>query len=686
MLAALWHSAPPLATAAEAEARPTAPDATGSSHADPLIATRYLTGLDLEGRAHRLGSGEEFRAVAVVFLGTECPIARQYVPELNRLAASLEGKAAQLLGVLYEPTLTRAEAVRFQQEFQINFPILFDGSGSLAAALAPTHVPEAFLLDAQGAVVYRGRIDNLYAELKKKRPAATEHNLADALEATLAGQPVAVAHTTPVGCPLPARHDAAAASTEVTYTRDIAPLLFTHCAECHRPGEVAPFSLLTYDDAASRADFLAEMTGKGLMPPWKAEIGHGRFLGERHLTKAEVDLLAAWAAAGAPEGHADDLPPQPEFPSGWRLGVPDLVLEAPASFEVPADGPDLFQHWVIPIDIPEDKTIIGFEFRPGNPSVVHHAILFLDSMGAARRKDAETPEPGFVTFGSIGVPTSGMIGVWTPGMTPRFFPEGVGIPIRPGTDLVLQLHLHPSGKVESDQSSVALYFADKDAPPARPTSIFVVGTLMIDIPADSEGHTITSSVTLPTDVSLISLLPHMHLIGKEMKITATLPDGTIEPLMWISDWNFYWQDNYVYHQPVRLPAGTRLDVLSRYDNSAENPFNPSQPPQRVLFGNDSTDEMCFGLFQVVPDVPEQQRRLQSALIQSFMTQWNDPNFDPVARERIAEEAAKLFGGESRQLFDLLGAGARGAREGENQRERPRRQRTPRAPSTPSDTR
>jgi hypothetical protein len=614
---------------------------------------RFLSALDLEGRAHRPGDGEDCQAVVLVFMTTECPISREYVPELNRLAATAADKRVKFLGVLCEEGLSRAKAVEFDKQFDVAFPLLFDVSGEIAAALGPTHVPEAFVLDRGANVVYRGRIDDRYGDLGKKRPAPTTHELADAIDAVLAGKPIEVARTTPVGCPVESA-PAAAHQTEVTYSRHIAPILFANCVECHRPGEVAPFSLLSYEDAAKRATFLAEVTRERLMPPWKAEVGHGRFLGERRLTDAQIGLLETWAKAGAPAGDPAETPPTPQFASGWRLGQPDLELTAPAPFTLKADGEDVFQHYIIPLDLPEDKTVVGFEFRPGNPAIVHHAILFLDNSGMGRVKDAETPEVGYTTFGSIGIPTSGIIGVWTPGMTPRHYPLGAGMPVRKGTDLVLQLHMHPSGKEESDQSSVALYFADKPVERQMSRSPFVVGSILIDIPAGTSDHTIRSSVTLPADVTLISLLPHMHLIGKEMKLTATLPDGTEQSLIWIKDWNFYWQDNYVYHEPVKLPSGTKLDVVCRYDNSPGNPLNPSKPPRRVFFGNGSTDEMCFGIFQLIVDNPNETRLLQGALASTFLRDWNSAKLDDEAREHIMDEAAKLFGGGRGRFQGLLG--------------------------------
>ena len=633
---------------------------------------RFLSALDLDGRAHHLAEGEAAHVTALVFITTECPVAREFIPELNRLAAKFADQGVKFCGVIYQPSISRADAKKFQEEFKIEFPVLFDASGELAAALAPTRVPEAFVISTQGAVLYRGRIDDRYGEVGKKRSEATTHEFADALTAALAGQPVAVAETTPVGCPLETK-PAANQQTKVTFNRDIAPIVFAQCSECHRAGEVAPFSLLSYEDVAKRADHLVEVTKSRLMPPWKAKIGEGRFLGERHLTDAQIALISDWVKAGSPEGDAADLPPQPKFTSGWRLGEPGLVVKAPSPFEMPADGPDIFQHFVIPLEDAAGRTVVGFEFRPGNPSIVHHAILFLDTSGVGRQKDEATPAPGWTTSGSIDIPVAGMLGVWTPGMTPRFFPKNVGMPIKPKTDLVLQLHLHPSGKVESDQSSIALYYAKPGEEPTSSTSTFVVGSLLIDIKAGEPNHTLKTSVTLPADMTLISLLPHMHLIGKEMKLTATLPDGTVKPLIWIDDWNFLWQDNYVYQEPVHLPAGTKLETLARYDNSAENPANPQKPPGRVLFGNDSTDEMCFGIFQMVAN-PGDERKIQMALMQAFMKEWSDAKIDPEARATIMEEAGKLFGGGRRGgLESLLGGGGGEGGKGEGRRRRRERE-------------
>jgi mono/diheme cytochrome c family protein len=611
----------------------------------PKVELGEFAMLDVHGQRQTLAAPHEAARV-FVFLSSDCPISRQYVPELNRLAKTAEASHIRFFGVLSDASVSRADAAKFADEFQLAFPLLFDGSNELSTLFGPRHVPEAFLVDPSGSVRYRGRIDDLYNDLDKKRSEPSHRELLDAMTAIATGKPIAVAETKAIGCPFesPATVNPNAA---VTYNRDIAPILFAHCAECHRPGEVAPFSLLTYQDAKKRAEGLARVTGRRLMPPWKATVHYGEFLDERRLTERQIAMIKTWADHKAPEGDAADLPPQPKFSSDWRLGKPDLVAEVPVSFTVPADGPDIFQHFVIPLNLKKDETLVAFEFRPGNRSVIHHAIVAVDASGGARLRDAQTPEPGWRTSGSIDASITGILGVWTPGMTPRFYPDNVGVAMDKNADVVVQLHVHPSGKKETDQSKIALYFAKKPVKRIMSRHPLLLGTLVIEVPPGKDRYKTGSSLKLPADVTLTSVFPHMHLIGKEMKVTATLPNKTKVPLIWIKDWNFYWQDSYVYQEPVHLPKGTRIDVEASYDNSAANPFNPSSPPKRVLFGNDTTDEMCFALFQAVADEPNAGREIGRAMMRSFMEQWATANLSPDARGKIMSEAMKLFGGRRR---------------------------------------
>ncbi|MFO1021805.1 MAG: redoxin domain-containing protein [Planctomycetales bacterium] len=622
--------------------------------------------LDAQGGRQDLTVNDQRTGTVFVFMSTECPISRQYIPELNRLAKAAEGLKGKIAfyGVLSEPSLTRRAAVKFVEDFKTEFPVLFDASHELAELFQPHHVPEAFLVDKGGAVVYRGRIDDLYADIDKRRAEPTQRDLLESMKALAEQRSIPTPKTEAVGCPfeIPKTQGEAA---KVTYTRDIAPILNAHCVECHRPGEVAPFSLMSYQDAAKRAQGLSRVTERKLMPPWRAEEHYGHFMDERRLTEKQIALISSWAKTGAVEGDAADLPTPPQFTSGWRLGEPDLVVEVEAPFTVPADGPDIFQHFAIPSHVLKNEMIVGLEFRPGNPAVVHHALVFLDTSGRARARDAETPEPGWKTSGSIDVGITSMLGVWTPGMTPRFFPQDVGIPMDKGADVVIQLHLHPTGKVETDRSKVALYFAKKPVAKVMSRNPLLMGSVALEIPPGEKRYKASTKVTLPTGITLTSIFPHMHLIGKEMKATAFLPDGKEQPLMWIKDWNFYWQDSYVYKDPLHLPEGTRIEVVAYYDNSKENPFNPQSPPKTVLFGNDTTNEMCFALFQAVADDPNGARQLGSAMRKSMMDEWNAAPISVIGRAQIMVEMGKLFGGRRRQPP----ANATGAKPGEATKEK-----------------
>ena len=370
----------------------------------------------------------------------------------------------------------------------------------------------------------------------------------------------------------------------VTYTKHIAPILWKNCAGSHRPGEVGPFSLLSYEDAAKRADFLASITAERRMPPWKAEPDFGKFLDERRLSESEIALLKDWAAAGAPKGDPSDLPEPPKFVEGWTLGQPDLVLEMPEAFTVPASGRDIYQCFVIPIPITGSKTVAAVEFRPGNRRVVHHAILFLDANGAARKKDEAEPGPGYRSFGGPGVLPTGGLGGWAPGAMPRRLPEGIGKFLRHGSDLVLQIHYHPDGKVETDRSTVGIYFTKK--PATTLVGGLAVRSRGLNIPANEKHYRVTAeSESLPVDVNVLGVGPHMHLLGRQMKVVADTPDGRAVPLVWIKDWDFNWQGQYAFVEPVRLPKGSVIRVEADYDNSTDNPYNPNSPPKQFIGGN-----------------------------------------------------------------------------------------------------
>jgi mono/diheme cytochrome c family protein len=536
--------------------------------------------------------------------------------------------------------LTRRSVDKYATEFRLAFPLLFDATGELAKWLKPTRLPEAFVVDRAGQVLYRGRIDDQWAGIGQRRAQATTHELQAVLAAVSAGQPVGTS-TTPTGCVFEGHPKPDA---PITYTRHVAPILQNNCQACHRPGEVAPFPLTNYVEAARHAEMIREVTSSRRMPPWKAADAGLAFHGQRGLSSHEITTLAAWADGGAPEGDPADLPEPPVFPDGWQLGTPDLIVTMNEPYAVPASGDDILRYFVLPIPLDQDQMVTAVEFRPGNRRVCHHAIMYLDSSGAARRLDAQDAEPGYPGFGTPGFRPTGLLGFWAPGYSPKFLPAGVGrrLPHR-SLDLVMQLHYHPSGKPESDQSTVGLYFAKQ--PTTHDDTAFVMGTLLVDIPPGDAAHRLTSSVTLPAAVQVTGITPHMHLIGKQMKVTATLPDGTQQTLLWVNDWDFNWQEQYHYVAPHSLPQGTRLDLEAIYDNSADNPANPNTPPARMALGEQSTDEMCFCVIHTItPHGAADDRLVQRAAGQNFLKELGPELLAKLGPERAQMVMRTLIGG------------------------------------------
>lgn len=377
----------------------------------------------------------------------------------------------------------------------------------------------------------------------------------------------------------------ATAATSSTWTRDIAPVVYRECASCHRPGGVAPFSLLTYADASKRAALIAKVTASRYMPPWLPSAPH--FQNERRLSAAEIASIGRWAAAGAPEGNPADAPPPPKFLDGWQLGKPDLESEMLQEFQIPAEGPDLYQCFAVPSGSARDRWVRALDIRPGNPKSVHHVLLFQDTTGTARKRDTGS---GYPCFGTPGFLPARGLGGWTPGAIPYQAPKGIPTLLHARADLVLQVHYHPTGKPETDRTQVGLYFTDE--PPKRRSMDIPLGSNRIDIPAGEREYRVTDHFTTPVDVDILAITPHAHYICKEINGFVILPNGSKRTLIYIPSWNFDWQQQYTFATPLRLPAGTRIELLYVYDNSAANTRNPFHPPRRIVWGPASTDEMA----------------------------------------------------------------------------------------------
>ena len=402
-------------------------------------------------------------------------------------------------------------------------------------------------------------------------------------------------------------------ATALTFNRDIAPLVFARCSRCHRPGDVGPFDLLTYDDVRRRARQIVEVTRTRFMPPWLPASGFGAFEGERRLTDDEIARFRRWFEQGTIEGEPADRLNPPSWPDGWSLGEPDLIVRMPEAYTLQADGPDVFRNFAIALPVDGTRFVRGVEFHPENPRIVHHAIMRVDRARTPGRRpdgrDGSDTESMTLTEGQS--PDGQFIG-WAPGKVPSLGPADLAWRLEPGTDLILELHMLPSGKPEAIQSEIGFYFSAQ--PPARVPFGLQLGSYAIDIPPGAASYAIADSYTLPVDVEVHSIYPHAHYLGKRVVAYATLPDGRREWLINIPDWDFNWQDQYRYAEPVVLPRGTTLTMEITYDNSSANVQNRHDPPQRVRYGGRSADEMGNLWLQLVlrdpDDLPVLQRDVE----------------------------------------------------------------------------
>jgi peroxiredoxin/mono/diheme cytochrome c family protein len=586
---------------------------------ETVIGTKApsLTLPALDGTATKFDSLRGKNATVVVFVSFDCPVSNSYAAELNELAKTHAEKGVSV--VLVCPTdEPREDVAKSAATAKPAMPVLHDAKKELARGLKATVTPEVFLLDAEGVVRYRGRIDDAYSAKLKRNPSITSRDLNDALAAVLAGKPVVSAVTKAVGCEIDLDPRPAVKAGAVTFYKDVAPILNAHCVVCHRAGEVGPFPLTTYKQTAKWATLIKEYTGNRQMPPWPA-AGGVPIRGERKMSEKEIATLAAWADADAPEGDPALAPKAPEYgDGGWRLGKPDLILTPEADFRLGGSGNDLFRVFVMPTKLTEDKWVVGYDVKPGNPRVVHHTLNFFDATGQGRALEKKQQEkdkgkllldsgPGYTVGMGVGfvappgsrageAPKFGGVGGWAPGQTPQFLPAGAGWQVPKNADFLLQTHYHRNGQFTTDRTQIGLYFAKE--PIDKPWQTLIVNGLKQwqKIPAGKADYATGGSVYLHTDAVLHSVLPHMHLLGKSVTVTMTPPGEKPVVLIDIPAWDYRWQETYWFKEPIHAKAGTKLEVKAVFDNSESNPNNPTKPPRDVTYGEETTDEMLFVFF------------------------------------------------------------------------------------------
>jgi mono/diheme cytochrome c family protein len=390
---------------------------------------------------------------------------------------------------------------------------------------------------------------------------------------------------------LGARHRAVSPPDAPTFDREVVRILQQNCQSCHHPDDIAPFSLMTYGDAVLHADAIKYMTQTRQMPPWKAAAGCGDFVGTRAMVQSDIDTIARWVDGGMREGNAADLPALRTFDGGWPAGKPDVILSMPKAFTPPA-AVDEYRCFSVPGDAAKEMQVTMVDFRPGDRGTVHHIVPYLDITGASAKLDANGD--GYQCFGGPGLDAATPLGAWTPGARPVPLPEGTAVRIPKGARVVMQVHYHPHfGRVAPDQTQIGLYLTT--APVRKQLHYKFILNDQFVIRAGDHDSKVDAFEATDTDIDIVSVYPHMHLLGTKTNVEARLPDGTTVCMIDVPQYDFNWQGQYVYTTPLHIGAGGVIHIESHFDNSTDNWHNPSSPPKDVRWGEQTTDEMCLAL-------------------------------------------------------------------------------------------
>ena len=570
------------ASAAEA-----ANDSGASAPASLGRQVANFTLADYRGKEVSLAEFKESKAVVLAFLGVECPLARAYAPRLTELAKEFAAKGVTFLVIDANRQDSLSELAQFARQFSVELPLLKDPNQQVADAVGAARTPEVFVLDGERRVRYAGRIDDQFGVERGgsfQRPQPTRRDLALALEQLLAGQAIEVAQTTSTGC-LIGRARPADEQATVTYSNQIARIFNKRCVECHRPGQIGPFALTSFDEAAGWSEMIAEVVREGRMPPWHADPRHGHFSNDARLTDLERDQVFAWVAAGAPRGDEADLPPVPTFVEGWQMPqAPDLVVPIQdAAFDVPAEGTVAYKYFVADPGFTEDKWVRVAECLPNNRAVVHHIIVFVRPPAGTKSAD--------------GRGMNFLVG-YAPGTRPMVAPEHAAKRIPAGSKLVFQLHYTPIGTPQQDRSSIGMVFVKDPSTITHEVVTASAGNHTFVIPPGADNHEVLSARRFGNDTLLLSFFPHMHLRGKSFRYELELADGSREILLDVPRYDFNWQNHFLLNEPRVLPKGSILRCTAHFDNSAENPANPNAT-ETVRWGDQTWEEMMIGWYDVL---------------------------------------------------------------------------------------
>lgn len=516
-------------------------------------------------------------------LGTECPVSRFYVARLEELSKQYASQGVRFVGIHANMHDSEADVQKFVKELGVSFPQVHDDKQAIARQLKATRVPEVFLIDSAGKLHYSGRIDDQYAPGVKRSNASNDH-LKSAIDAVLAGKEPNESRVDPVGCLITFAKQTTT-TTDITYCKNIAPLFNEHCVECHRAGEIGTFDITNYDEVRGWAEMIVEVVEQKRMPPWHADPKFGAFKNQRHMPDSALATLREWVKAGTPYGDKADLPALPKFVSGWRLEKePELVVAMrDKPYTIPASGSVDYQYFVVDPKITEDRWIASAQIVPGNPAVVHHAIVFVRP-------------PDGVDFAGIGWLTA-----YVPGQRATIFPPGFARKIPAGSKLVFQMHYTPNGQVQTDTTQIGMTFMD-----ASQVTHEVFTMIGIDqefeIPPGEANHMVKSSVNrLPQDGVLLTVSPHMHLRGKSFEMVAVAGRNSASEdrstVLKVPQYDFNWQHTYEFAEPLRFSELKSLELTTTFDNSKNNPFNPA-PEEYVVWGDQTWEEMSVAFLEV----------------------------------------------------------------------------------------
>jgi peroxiredoxin len=542
------------------------------------------------------------RAIVLVFIGTDCPVGDLYTPRLVELNRAYKSKGVVFLGISSNAHDIEQDVAKYVRDMGIDFAVLKDPQNKVADSGLVERTPEVLVLDGMARMRYRGAIDDQYAVGKSK--SAPNHNyLRDALDAILSNGTLKVTATKVEGCLLdrveppslavsnaPRVRPAAAVISEtlaarerehpalvgeVTYAGQVATIVQNKCQGCHRPGQSAPFALLSYDQVRKHAATIREVVEERRMPPWHADPRFGHFANDRSLSAEERASLLAWIDRGTPLGDPKNLPPARQFTEGWTIGKPDVVFEMPDPYYVAAQGVVAYIYFRIPTHFKEDKWIQAAEAIPGDRSVVHHIVVYILPENTP---PGERPRPIHVCG-------------YAPGDLPLVYPDGTAKRLPAGATILLQLHYTPNGKVRVDRSKVGFVFAKSKV--TRQAFTLGIANPDLILPANTDNIAVASSYEVPSDARLLNLMPHMHLRGKDFEFKITKPGKSPEVILSVPAYDFGWQSYYNLVPPLELPRGTRIDCLAHFDNSSNNPYNPD-PSKLVRWGEQTFEEMMIG--------------------------------------------------------------------------------------------